>query len=222
METLLTLYAQPYDARFPVVCFDERPCFLLGDVVEGLAPQPAQPGKKGQPAKQHYAYSKHGSCCVLAAVEPLTGQRLYQVRSRRTKREYTQFMQQLAARYPQAAKIRLVQDNLNTHALSTFYDCLPAAMAEKLAARFEVHYTPKCGSWLNQIELDFSALSRQCLNRRIPTQAQLAYQVYSWSHQRQAQAVKIHWQFTVSQARQTLNSQYCKVNRANKHYAQTS
>lgn len=221
MEALLRLYALPCDPRFPVVCFDERPCFLLGTVVEGLAPQPAQPSKKGQPAKEHYAYSKHGSCCVLAAVEPLTGQRLYQVRSRRTKREYTQFMQQLAAHYPQAEKIRLVQDNLNTHALSTFYDCLPAAMAEKLAARFEVHYTPKCGSWLNQIELDFSALARQCLKRRIPTQAQLAYQVYCWSHQRQ-QNIKIHWQFTAEQARQTLNSQYSKVNKVNKNYAKTS
>lgn len=148
MEALLTLYAQPYAPHFPVVCFDERPCFLLGDVVEGLAPQP---GKQGQPARQHYTYSKHGSCCVLAAVEPLTGQR--------TKCEYTQFMQQLAARYPQAERIRLVQDNLNTHALSTFYDCLPAAMAERLTARFEVYYTPKCGSWLNQIKLDFSALA---------------------------------------------------------------
>lgn len=222
MESLLRLYARPYDPRFPVVCFDERPCFLLGDVVEGLAPQPAQPAKKGQPAKEHYAYCKHGSCCVLAAVEPLTGQRLYQVRSRRTKREYTQFRQRLAARYPEAEKIRLVQDKLNTHALSTFYDCLPAAMAEKLAARFEVYYTPKCGSWLNQIELDFSALSRQCLKRRIPTQAQLAHQVYCWSRQRQQQGVKIHWQFTPEQARQTLNSQYRKVNRANKCYTKTS
>ena len=188
----------------------------------GLAPQPVQPGKAGQPGKQHSAYSKHGSCCVLAAVEPLTGQRLYQVRRQRTKREYTQFLQQLAARYPQAEKIRLMQDNLNTHALSTFYDWLPAAMAEKLAARFEVYYTPKCGSWLNQMELDFSALSRQCLQRRIPTQAQLADQVYCWSHQRQAQGRKIRWQFTVAHARQTLNSQYCKVNKANKYYPKTS
>lgn len=216
LEALLALYARPYDPRFPVVCFDERPCFLLGDVVDGLAPQP------GKPEKQHYAYTKHGSCCVLAAVEPLTGQRLYQVRAQRTKREYTQFMQQLAARYPQAEKIRLVQDNLNTHALSTFYDCLPAAMAQRLAERFEVYYTPKCGSWLNQMELDFSALSRQCLKRRIPTQAQLAYQIYCWSHERQAQAVKIHWQFTVADARQTLNSQYRKVKKMNKKYAKTS
>ena len=189
---------------------------MLGDVVEGLAPQP------GQPAKEHDAYPKHGSCGVLAAVEPLTGQRLYQVRAQRTKRAYTQFRQQLAARYPQAEKIRLVQGNLNTHALSTFYDCLPAAMARRLADRFEFYYTPKSGSWLNQVELDFSALSRQCLKRRITTQAQLAYQVYCWSRQRQAQQVKIHWQFTVADARQTLNSQYQKVKKVNNEYAKTS
>ena len=212
---MLALYARPYDAQFPLVCFDERPCFLLGDAVTGLAPAP------GHVAKEHYAYTKHGSCCVLAAVEPLTGQRLYQVRSQRTKREYTQFMQQLARRYPHATKIRLVQDNLNTHTPSVFYDCLPARMAQALAERFEWHYTPKAGSWLNMIELDFSALSRQCLKRRIPRQAQLAHQVYCWANERQAQQLKIHWQFTVEQARQTLNSQYQKVNKANKIYRKT-
>lgn len=182
---------------------------MLGDVVEGLAPQP------GKPAREHYADTQHGRCCVLAAVEPLTGQRLYQVRAQRTKRAYTQVMQQLAARYPQAEKIRLVQDNLNPPALSSFYDGLPAALAQRLADRFEVSYTPKCGSWLNQSELDFSALSRQCLKRRSPTQAPLAYQVYCWSRQRQARHVKIHWQFTSADARQTLNSQYQKVKKGN-------
>jgi len=215
LEAVLALYAQPYAARFPVVCFDERPCFLLGDVVEGLAPQPARL------AKQHYAYRKHGACCVLAAVEPLTGRRLYQVRAQRTKRDFTQFLQQLAARYPQAEKIRLVLDNLNTHTLSSFYDCLPAAQARRLAERFEFCDTPKSGSWLNRIELDFSALARQCLQRRRPTQAQLAYQGYCWSHERQAQGVKLRWQFTVADARQTLNSQYQKVQKANKKYAKT-
>lgn len=216
LETVRALYARPYAAQFPVVCFDERPCFLLGDVVEGLAPQP------GQPAKQPDAYAKHGSWCVLAAVEPLTGPRRYQVRARRTKRDYPPFMQQLAARYPPAEKIRLVLDNLTTHALSSFYDGLPAAMARRLADRFERYYPPKGGGWLNPIELDFSALARQCLKRRIPTQAHLAYQVYGWSHERQARQVKIHWQFTLEQARQALNKQYQKVNRCNKKYAKTS
>ncbi len=216
MEDVLDIYERPHNPQHPVVCFDERPCFLCGDVVGGLAPQP------GKPAKEHYACSKHGSCCALAAVEPLTGQRLSQVRSQRTKRGHTQFMQQLAARCPQATKIRLVQDNLNTHALSTFCDCLPAAMAQRLAERFEVYYTPKCGSWLNQLERDFSALSRQCLKRRMPTQAPLAYQVCCWRRERQAQGVKICWQFTVAQARQTLNSQYCKVKQVNQIYQKTS
>jgi hypothetical protein len=115
-----------------------------------------------------------------------------------------------------------VLDKLNPHALSTFYDCLPAARAEKVAARFQGHYTPKGGGWLNQMALDFSALSRQCLKRRIPTPARLAYQVYCGSRQRQAQGVQIRWQCTVTQARQTLNSQYGKVNRANSNYVNTS
>jgi hypothetical protein len=209
METLLDLYAQPYDACYPVVCFDERPCFLIGDVVEGLAPQ------SGRVAKQHYSYSKHGSCVVLGAVEALVGKRLLSVFSQRTKKEYTQFMQALAALYPDAIKIRLVQDNLNTHSANAFYEQLPAAEAAALAARFDFYYTPKCASWLNIIELEFSALSRQCLNRRIPTQERLRTQVLAWTAARNQEGTKIHWQFTSIQARQTLNSQYCKVNPAN-------
>ena len=145
-----------------MVCFDERPCFLPGDVVEGLAPQP------GKPAKEPYAYAKHGRCGVRAAVEPLPDQRRYPVRARRPKRADTPLRQQLAARYPQATKIRLVLDNLTPHALRTFYDCLPAALAQRLADRFAVSYPPKGGSWLHQMELDFSALSRQGLPRRLP------------------------------------------------------
>jgi len=212
METLLDLYAQPYDACYPVVCFDERPCFLIGDVVEGLAPQ------SGRVAKQHYSYSKHGSCVVLGAVEALVGKRLLSVFSQRTKKEYTQFMQALAALYPDAIKIRLVQDNLNTHSINAFYEQLPAGEAAALAARFDFYYTPKCASWLNIIELEFSALSRQCLNRRIPTQDRLRTQVLAWTETRNQEGTKIHWQFTSRQARQTLNSQYCKVNPVNFKY----
>ena len=113
-------YARPHDPRFPVACFGERPCFLPGGVAEGPAPRP------GKPAKGHGAYTEHGSCRVPAAVEPLTGQRLYQGRAR-----YTRFVQQVAARCPRAETSRLGQDNLNTHALSTFYDCLPAAVARR-------------------------------------------------------------------------------------------
>ena len=212
METLLLLYALVYDAAYPVVCFDERPCFLIGDAVEGLAPEP------GRVAKEHYSYTKHGSCVVMGAVEPLTGMRLVKIYKQRTKKEYTAFMQALATAYPRAVKIRLVQDNLNTHTPNAFYECLSAQEAAKLAARFELYYTPKCGSWLNMIELEFSALSPQCLNRRIPTQDELEKQVLAWADERNHKQVKIKWQFTVEKARDSLNTQYVKVNPVNKEY----
>jgi hypothetical protein len=120
MERILALYALPYDPHYPVICYDERPCFLIGDT---LVPAAMQPGK---PRKQHYEYEKLGSCALLAAIEPLTGKRLAQVHPQRTKREYTLFCQALAAQYPNAIKIRLVQDNLNTHNASAFYEHLPA------------------------------------------------------------------------------------------------
>lgn len=206
---MLDTYQLPYDPRRPVVCFDERPCFLIGEVVEGLAPQP------GKAAKAHYAYAKNGSAVVLAAVEPLTGQRLYQVHHQRTKAEYTRFMQELAARYPDADTICVVQDNLNTHDPSAFYEHLPAAQAHALAQRFTWVYTPKCASWLNMIEIDFSALSRQCLNRRIGDYQRLTDEVLTWAQQRHDQRVPITWQFTTTQARQTFRRHYANVNSQN-------
>ena len=154
MEQILSLYALPYDPAYPVVCYDERPCFLIGDQIEPIAMQ------TGQVRKEHYAYEKNGSCALLAAIEPLTGNRLAQVHPQRTKKEYSLFCQALAAEYPQATKIRLVQDNLNTHDTSTFYENLPADEAQALANRFEFHFTPKSASWLNMIEIEFSALAQ--------------------------------------------------------------
>ena len=215
MENLLHLYAQPYDPAYPLVSFDERPCFLIGELVEGLACQP------GKVAKEHYAYSKHGSCVVLAAVEPLSGQRLVRVYSQRTQKEYTEFMLELAALYPAAVKIRLVQDNLNTHSPNSFYCHLSAGEAFSLTHRFDWHYTPKSASWLNRVELEFSALARQCLNRRIPSQTQLEREVLAWAAERNQRSVKITRQFTVSQARETLNRGYTKVNSVNKKYQKT-
>ncbi|HET9789382.1 MAG TPA: transposase, partial [Pyrinomonadaceae bacterium] len=115
MEQILHLYALPYDALYPLVCFDERPCFLIGETVGGLEM------KAGQVARQHYAYEKNGSCALLMAIEPKTGKRLAQVHNQRTKREYAEFMKALAARYRKAKKIRVIQDNLNTHSTSAFY-----------------------------------------------------------------------------------------------------
>ena len=134
---------------------------LIADSVAPLSMQ------VGQVYKEHYSYEKNGSCALLAAIEPRTGCRLAQVHARRTKREYTVFCQALAAQYPHARKIRLVQDNLNTHNASSFYENLPAAEAFALAQRFEFYYTPKSASWLNMIEIEFSALARGCLHQRM-------------------------------------------------------
>jgi hypothetical protein len=205
MEQILLLYGLPYDPAYPVVCYDERPCFLIGDQIEPVAMQ------TGQVRKEHYAYEKNGSCALLAAIEPLTGNRLAQVHSQRTKKEYTLFCQALAAEYPHAIKIRLVQDNLNTHDVSAFYENLPADEAQALAERFEFYFTPKSASWLNMIEIEFSALTRLCLDRRIPSQALLEREVLSLVAQRKADHIKITWQFSVQAARSKLNSHYVKM-----------
>jgi len=205
MEELLWLYSLPYDVLYPVVSFDERPCFLIGDKVEPLALQ------TGKVRKEHYAYEKFGSCALLAAIEPLTGKRLAQVHTQRTKKEYTIFCQALAALYPDAIKIRLVQDNLNTHDFSAFYENLPADEARALAERFEFHFTPKSASWLNMIEIEFSALARLCLNRRIPTIEKLEREILALIRERDARQIKIDWQFSVQSARSKLNSHYVAV-----------
>lgn len=215
MERVLALYALPYDPRYPVICFDERPCFLIGDRVEPLALQ------SGQVSKEHYAYEKLGACNLLAAIEPLTGRRLAQVHARRTKREFTIFCQELAAAYPEAIKIRLVLDNLNTHDKSAFYENLPAADALALAERFEFVFTPKSASWLNMIELEFSALARLCLNRRIPTREKLETEVMSFITERDRKRIKFNWQFSIQCARKKLNSHYSAVNPDNKLLQET-
>jgi len=215
MEQILNLYALPHDKRAPTVCFDERPCFLIGDAVTGLAM------KAGQVQREHYAYEKHGSCALLMAIEPQTGQRLAQVREHRTKRDYAQFMQALAATYPKVQKIRVVQDNLNTHDISAFYETFSAEEAFALAQRFEFYYTPKKASWLNMIEIEFSALAKQCFARRIATKAQLAQEVQAIVQERAENAVTIDWQFSIAKARTKLNRHYRQINTENIQYEKT-
>jgi hypothetical protein len=215
MEQILSLYALPYDEQYPVVCFDERPCFLIGDYIAGLEM------KAGQPMREHYAYTKHGSCALLMTIEPQTGKREAQVFSRRTKQEYAQFMKELATRYPQAKKIRVVQDNLNTHSTSSFYETFSAEEAFVLSQRFEFYYTPKSASWLNMIEIEFSALSKQCLNRRIATKEELSKEVLLIVKEREEKAIKIDWQFSIESARGKLNRHYREVNADNAQYQKT-
>jgi hypothetical protein len=215
MEQILALYALPYDPAYPVICFDERPCFLIGD---RLTPVPMSSGK---PRKQHYTYEKLGSCALLAAIEPLTGQRLAQVHARRSKLEYMLFCRALAAQYPDAVKIRLVQDNLSTHNASAFYEHLPAEEAYALAQRFEFIYTPASASWLNMIECEFSVLARLCLNRRIPTMELLRSEVLALVEERSRKQIKIVWQFSLQAARSKLNTHYTRVHSPNDKYKET-
>lgn len=215
MEDILALYALPYNPLYPVICYDERPCFLIGETLAPIAMS------EGKAHKEHYAYEKNGSCALLASIEPLSGRRLGQVHAQRTKREYTLFCQELASLYPNAIKIRLVQDNLNTHNASAFYEQLPADQAFALAQRFEFHYTPKGASWLNMIECEFSLVSRQCLDRRIPTQEQLEREVLALLAERDAKSITINWQFSIAVARTTFHKLYTRVQPANQKYQET-
>ena len=215
LEQILHLYALDYDEHYPVICFDERPCFLIGDSVAGLEM------KAGQAARQHYAYEKKGACVLLMAIEPKTGKRLARITDRRTKLDYAHFMKELAARYPKAKKIRVVQDNLNTHSTSAFYEAFSAEEAFTLSQRFEFYYTPKRASWLNMIEIEFSALSKQCLSRRIATKQQLESEVLAIVKDREEKGIKIDWQFSIERARNKLNRHYQQVNAENAQYKRT-
>jgi hypothetical protein len=155
------------------------------------------------------------------AIEPQTAKRLAQVHKQRTKREYAIFMKALAARYPKAKKIRVIQDNLNTHNASSFYETFSAEEAFSLSQRFEFFYTPKSGSWLNLIEIEFSALSKQCLNRRIATREMLTQEILTIVKEREEKAIKIDWQFSIKSARKKLNRHYQQVNTDNAKYQQT-
>lgn len=206
MEDVLHQYQLPSDPQRPLLCFDERPCFLIDDV-GGLLPM--SPGKA---KRYHYEYQKNGSGCVFLAFEPHTGFRYVEVRERRTAQDYAEFMQTvLAQHYPEVAAIRLVQDNLNTHTPGSFYEVLPPAEAFALAQRFEPHYTPKKGSWLNMAEIEFAALSKQCLDRRIPALETLRSEVLAWAKRRNQDKTTVKWKFAPPDARQKLHRHYKNV-----------
>jgi len=215
MEVILRLYLLPYNPLKPIVCYDERPCLLIGNTIEGLAM------KSGQVAKENYAYTKHGSCSILAMIEPLTGKRYVHIRRKRRKKEFANYMQKLATLYPDAETIIVVLDNLNTHNISSFYETFDAEEAARLTDKFEFVYTPKSASWLNMIEIEFSALSRQCLNRRISSIGELSNEVIAYFKERSENGVKINWEFSRETARQKLNRRYSKVNELNSKFKLT-
>jgi hypothetical protein len=206
MADVLQQYQLPDDPRHPLICVDERPCFLIE---ERGALLPLSPGKA---KRYHSEYQKTGACCVFLASEPQTGLRYVEVRERRTAAEDAGFMQTLRARhYPQAHSLRLVQENLNTHTPGSFYEVLAPVEACALAQRFEPHYTPKKGSWLNMAEIEFAALSKQCLARRIPDVATLRREVLAWADRRNYEGKTVPWQFSQDKARQKLQRHYANV-----------
>ena len=209
MEDVLHLYNLPLDEKRPLVCFDELPVQLVGEVVSPL------PMKQGQDARFDYEYERKGTACLLVAFEPLTGQRIVETSRQRTKADYCRFMQRVAKMFPLADKVVLVQDNLNTHNISSFYENLPPEDAFALAHRFEMHYTPKKGSWLNMAELELSALSRICLFRRIGTLEELDREVQALVKERNELGIKVEWQFSISQAREKLSRHYENVKSKN-------
>jgi hypothetical protein len=205
MEKVLGIYSSPYDPEYPVVCFDERPCQLISHIVEPIATAP------GRNKRIDYHYKREGTCSVLMAIEPLTGQRVVQVKEQRRKQEYTEFMLELSKAFPNAKKIRLVQDNLRTHSASSFYASLAPDKAFELMDRFEMIFTPRRASWLNMVEIELAALSKQCLDRRIGSIETLRNEVEIWTQERVQKKVKIFWEFSNTNAREKLKRHYEKA-----------
>jgi hypothetical protein len=205
MEDVLEVYHLPFDKKRPVICLDELPFQLLGERVEPIRMKP------GKEKKFDSEYTRNGVASVFLAFEPLTGKRLVKVYPRRTKADYCRFQQEVIKEWSEAAIIVQVQDNLNTHNASSFYENLSAAQARELTTRFEFHFTPKKGSWLNMAEMELSALSRQCLSRRIPEIETLSRELESIVTERNKLAIKFKWQFTVENAREKLNRHYENV-----------
>ena len=203
MEDVLEVYHRPYDAQRPVVCMDECSKQLIAEVREPLPPKP------GHVAKQDSEYERRGTANVFMAVEPLAGQRTTQVTERRTRVDWARFVQILLTTvYPLVEKVVLVMDNLNTHGIASLYEAFAPEVALALAARLEIHYTPKHGSWLNMAETELSVLARQCLDRRIDDRDAMARDIAVWQADRNAANARINWQFKTANARIKLKRLY--------------
>ena len=203
MEDVLDVYTRPYDPQRPLVCMDESPKQLVG---EARAAVPAAPGHA---ARYDYEYVRKGVANVFLFFEPLAGQRRVKVTERRTRIEWAAGVRELVDQvHPEAEKIVLVMDNLNTHSVASLYEAFPPTEARRLAKKLEIHHTPKHGSWLNMAEIELAALGRQCLDRRIADLEQLQHQAGAWETERNAKSVKANWRFTTANARIKLRRLY--------------
>ncbi len=203
MEDVLEVYQRPQDPTYPVVCVDETSKQLIA---ETRVPIPAKPGR---PARHDYEYERNGTANLFMMFAPLEGWRRVKVTDRHTALDYAQVLKELSdTHFPKAKKIILVQDNLNTHKPASLYEAFPASEARRLVERFEWHYTPKHGSWLDMAESELSVLSRQCLDRRIANKQTLIEEVAAWQDSRNEHHAKADWQFTTADARVKLKRLY--------------
>ena len=206
MEDVLEVYHRPYDAKRPQLCLDEASKQLVGEVVQ---PIPAEPG---QSERFDYEYVRTGTANLFMISEPLAGWRHVMVTERRTAKDFAEVLRWLAEDvYPEADKVVLVMDNLNTHRLASLYEAFPPEQARRIATRFEVHHTPKHGNWLNVAEIELSVLTRQCLDRRIGSTEELLKELEPWSEERNDRGIGVNWRFTTANARIKLRRLYPAV-----------
>jgi hypothetical protein len=206
MEDVIQTYLLPYDPQYPVVCFDEACKQMFGEV------KPRQSARPGRHARMDYEYERKGVCHQLVMCEPLRGWRHVKVTERRTRTDYAHCVRELVeAYYPKAKKIRLVQDNLNTHDGASLYEAFPPNETRRILDRIEFHYTPKHGSWLNMAETEINIMNRQCLDRRLDSQKLMAKEVAAWERERNARKARIHWTFTLAAARRKLRKLYPSI-----------
>jgi hypothetical protein len=206
MEDVLEVYKRPYDPKRPVVCLDETSKQLIGEVATPVRAAP------GHVAHYDYEYVRKGVANIFMISEPLAGQREVEVTDRRTKKDYALCLRKIADEmYPDADVIVLVQDNLNTHSPASLYETFEPAEARRLMNRFEVHYTPKHGSWLDMAEIELGILGRQCLSRRIENVSDLRTETTTWKYERNSSGAKVNWQFTTADARIKLRKLYPSI-----------
>jgi hypothetical protein len=203
MEDVLEVYHRPYNAKRPLAALDEASKQLVGEVVQPLPPEP------GQPERFDYEYVRNGTANLFMISEPLVGWRHVAVTERRTAKDFAEVVRWLVEEvHPDAEKVVLVLDNLNTHKLASLYEAFPPEQARRIAARLEIHHTPKHGSWLNVAEIELSVLARQCLDRRIGDSETLRAEVTAWEEARNERGVEVKWRFTTADARVKLRRLY--------------
>lgn len=203
MEDVLDVYEMPYNPAIPVVCMDEKPYQLLGEVRDSWAMRP------GDDKKVDSEYTRNGTCSIFAFIEPLGGMHHVSVREHRTAKDWAEEIKYLSdVMYPNAEKIILVMDNLNTHAPSSLYKVFTPEEARRIIKRLEIHYTPKHGSWLDIAEIELNVMTRQCLSRRISSIENLQRELSVWENERNSKQAGVNWQFKTKDARIKLTSLY--------------